>query len=41
MSLDTVPIIHISPFLSGDPAGKKAVAEVVAAACTYMGFLSI
>ena len=41
MSLDTVPIIDISPFLSGDPAGKKAVADAVAAACTDIGFFAI
>ena len=28
-----VPVIDIAPFLSGDPAGKRAVAERVAAAC--------
>jgi len=41
MSLDTVPIIDISPFLSGDPAGKKAVADAIAAACTDIGFFAI
>lgn len=41
MSAESVPVIDIAPFLSGDPAGKKAVAEAVAAACTEIGFFAI
>jgi isopenicillin N synthase-like dioxygenase len=41
MPLDTVPIIDISPFLSGDPEGRKAVAAAVAKACKEIGFFAI
>ena len=40
MSLDTVPVIDISPFRAGD-AGKAAVACAVADACTTIGFFAI
>lgn len=41
MSVDSVPIIDIAPFLAGDPAGKAAVAQAVADACTTIGFFAI
>ena len=41
MSADTVPLIDISPFLSGDPAGRASVAQAVAAACEEIGFFAI
>ena len=41
MSTETVPIIDISPFLSGDEAGKASVALQVADACTSIGFFAI
>ena len=41
MPADSVPIIDISPFLAGDDAGKQAVAEQVADACTSIGFFAI
>ena len=41
MLADSVPIIDISPFLAGDDAGKQAVAEQVADACTSIGFFAI
>jgi len=41
MSFNTVPIIDISPFLSGDPDGKRAVADAVADACTDIGFFAV
>ncbi|MEX2453625.1 MAG: 2-oxoglutarate and iron-dependent oxygenase domain-containing protein [Rhodospirillaceae bacterium] len=41
MSADTVPIIDISPFLSGNPEEKAGVAEAVAAACRDIGFFAI
>lgn len=36
-----IPSIDIAPFLAGDPAGKKRVAEAVADACERVGFLVI
>lgn len=39
--MDTIPTIDIAPFLAGDPAGRRAVAERVAAACREAGFLVI
>ena len=36
-----IPIIDISPFLSGDSAGKQRVAEGVRQACEAIGFLII
>jgi isopenicillin N synthase-like dioxygenase len=36
-----IPTIDISPFLSGDPAGKDAVARAVREACESVGFLVI
>lgn len=41
MSTETVPIIDISPYLSGNPEGKKKVASEIAAACTDIGFFAI
>lgn len=41
MANQTVPIIDISPFLSGDADGKTAVAEQVAEACETIGFFAI
>ncbi len=39
--MDAIPTIDIAPFLAGDAAGKRAVAERVAAACREVGFLVI
>jgi isopenicillin N synthase-like dioxygenase len=36
-----VPVIDISPYLSGDPDGKNSVAEKVAEACQTIGFFAI
>ena len=41
MSTDTVPVIDIAPFLSGDAAGKRKVAQAVADACRSIGFFAI
>ncbi|MBN9530079.1 MAG: isopenicillin N synthase family oxygenase [Alphaproteobacteria bacterium] len=41
MSLKSVPMIDVSPFLSGDPAGKLAVARQIGDACRDIGFLTI
>ncbi|MCW2351686.1 isopenicillin N synthase family dioxygenase [Sphingobium sp. B12D2B] len=38
VSLDEIPIVDFAPFLSGDPAGRKAVAEEIAFACENIGF---
>jgi isopenicillin N synthase-like dioxygenase len=38
---DTIPVIDMAPFLSGDPAGSRAVAEAVRAACEGIGFFTI
>jgi len=39
--MDAIPTIDIAPFLSGDAAAKRAVADRVAAACREVGFLVI
>lgn len=39
--MDAIPAIDIAPFLAGDPAGRRSVAERVAAACRDIGFLVI
>ena len=39
--MDAIPTIDIAPFLAGDPAGRRAVAGQVAAACREVGFLVI
>lgn len=41
MPSGTVPVIDISPFLSGDEDGKARVAGAVAAACEDIGFFAI
>ena len=38
---ESIPVIDIGPFLSGDPAGSRAVAEAVRAACEGIGFFTI
>lgn len=38
---DTIPIIDISPFLKGNDAGSRTVAEAVNTACTEIGFLLV
>jgi isopenicillin N synthase-like dioxygenase len=40
-SRDAIPVIDIGPFLSGDPAGSRAVAEAVRQACEGIGFFTI
>jgi isopenicillin N synthase-like dioxygenase len=40
-SSDAIPVIDIAPFLSGDPAGSRAVAEAVRQACEGIGFFTI
>jgi isopenicillin N synthase-like dioxygenase len=39
--LTDVPVVDIAPFLSGRPAGKRAVARQIAQACTDIGFFTI
>lgn len=39
--MHAIPTIDIAPFLAGDPDGRRAVAEQVAAACRETGFLVI
>jgi len=41
MALMNVPVIDISPYLSGSPEGKRRVAEQVGRACRDIGFLVI
>jgi isopenicillin N synthase-like dioxygenase len=41
MTLQTVPVIDISPFLAGTPEGKRKVATEVGNACRDIGFLVI
>ncbi|KAB7741712.1 isopenicillin N synthase family oxygenase [Parvibaculum sedimenti] len=41
MTLKAVPVIDISPFLKGTPAGKQKVAAEVGRACRDIGFLVI
>ncbi len=38
---DVVPVIDISPFLAGDPAGMESVAREIAHACEHTGFFQI
>lgn len=38
---NTIPLIDISPFLSGGDAERRAVADAVNAACTDIGFLLV
>lgn len=40
-TLDTVPIVDIGPFLTGSPADKKAIAELVDRTNREIGFLVI
>jgi isopenicillin N synthase-like dioxygenase len=40
-SVSDIPAIDIVPFLQGDSAGKRAVADAVATACREIGFLVI
>lgn len=37
--VQTVPIIDVAPFLSGDPAGTEEVVRQVGRACEPIGFL--
>jgi isopenicillin N synthase-like dioxygenase len=39
--LTQVPIVDIAPFLAGGEAGKRAVAQQIAQACTDIGFFTI
>ncbi|MFC3231421.1 isopenicillin N synthase family dioxygenase [Marinibaculum pumilum] len=41
MTIMDVPVIDVSPFYSGGPAGKRAVAEAIDRACTDIGFLQL
>jgi isopenicillin N synthase-like dioxygenase len=41
MKSETVPVIDISAYLSGDEAGKAQVSKAVAEACTTIGFFAI
>ena len=41
MSESAVPVVDIGPFLSGDAAGKEAVARAVDRACRCIGFLIV
>lgn len=41
MSAESVPIIDIAPFLSGNPEAKAKVADAVGAACREIGFFAI
>jgi len=41
MTLKTIPIIDLSPYRTGSPDGKQAVAQAVAEACRDIGFLVI
>ena len=41
MRSETVPVIDISPYLSGDEVGKAQVSKAVAEACTTIGFFAI
>jgi isopenicillin N synthase-like dioxygenase len=41
VGMDAVPVIDIGPFLSGDPAGARAVAEAVREACEGIGFFTV
>jgi isopenicillin N synthase-like dioxygenase len=39
--MESVPVIDIGPFLSGDPAGARAVADAVRDACEGIGFFTV
>jgi len=41
MAEPEIPVIDTGPYLAGDPAGTKRVAEAVGAACERIGFLVI
>lgn len=41
MSLMSVPVIDLSPYLQGTPEGKRKVADEVGRACRDIGFLTI
>jgi isopenicillin N synthase-like dioxygenase len=41
MSLMSVPVIDLTPYLEGTPEGKRKVAEEVGRACRDIGFLTI
>jgi len=41
MTLMSVPVIDVSPYFSGEPAGKLAVAKQIDQACRDIGFLVI
>lgn len=41
MSVHTIPVIDLAPLLSGDDAGRKAVAEEIGAACRGIGFFYV
>ena len=38
---ETIPVIDIGPFIAGDPAGSRAVAEAVRQACEGIGFFTV
>ena len=38
---DVVPVIDVSDFLAGDPAGAERVAQEIAHACEHTGFFQI
>lgn len=38
-TVDRIPLIDFAPFLSGDPAGRRATAQAIAEACETIGFL--
>ena len=41
MTSAAVPVIDFAPFLSGQPAGERSVAEAIDAACTEIGFFAL
>jgi isopenicillin N synthase-like dioxygenase len=41
MADPTIPVIDISPYRGGDPAGARRVAEAVGVACERIGFLIV
>lgn len=41
MELREIPVVNINPYLDGDPAGKKTVANSIDNACRDIGFLII
>jgi isopenicillin N synthase-like dioxygenase len=41
MAEPAIPVVDIEPYRAGDPAGARAVADAVAAACEGTGFLLI